>query len=179
MPVCIVALSSRMGAGKSTLARALAEEFCWPRVSFGDYVRGVARDRGMDESLPTLQNLGEVLVEADAGSFAAAVLSSVNWKSGAVVDGIRHVEVLDAIRRVVSPLPVFLIYVHSEESSRIRRLLERGMTHGEIQAADAGSTEAQVKIILRDRADLHVSGTSDIAKTVKEISEWLRSKTSQ
>ena len=162
-----------MGAGKSTIARALSERFGIPRVSFGDYVREVARARNLQESRPALQELGESLVREDPDRFARAVLSKVDFTSGAVIDGIRHIEILEAITKVVFPLLIVLVYVECDEQIRIRRLVERGMKVEEIRAADRHSTEMQVAGPLRARAVLEVRGDSDAAQAVDKVSEWM------
>jgi dephospho-CoA kinase len=173
----IVGLSSRMGAGKSTIARALAERLGIPRVSFGDYVRELARSRGLQQSRTVLQELGESLVQDGPERFVRGVLSKVPFQDGAVIDGIRHVEILKAIRNAVSPLTVALVYVETEEGVRIRRLIERGMRLDEIEAADRHSTEKQVSGPLRASAVLEVRGDSDTAKAVDAIVEWVEKHT--
>lgn len=172
----VVALSSRIGAGKSTIARALSQRLDWPRVSFGDYVREFAQNQGIQESRTTLQEIGESLVQQDAAGFTRAVLSKVNFGSGAVVDGVRHMEVLHALQELVTPLPVSLIYVETDEQVRIQRLAQRGMTVDEIKTADSHSTEVQVRGALREIAVLHARGDGDTAKTVDMIQEWLRNQ---
>jgi adenylate kinase family enzyme len=170
---CILALSSRIGAGKSTLARALAERFGIPRISFGDYVRTVAQQRGLDESRRTLQDLGESLVEADPIDFTRAVLEKGDWKSGAVIDGVRHLVIYESLQELVAPLPVLLIYVEVEESIRLNRLVARGLNLVEIKIADAHPTEAQVRGVLHDRAVFRIQGDRAPAESVQSVSEWL------
>jgi adenylate kinase family enzyme len=162
-----------MGAGKSTLARALSDALGVPRISFGEYIRSVLRQRGIQESRTALQGLGESLVEDDARGFTTAVLSGL-WKEGAVVDGIRHVEVLQAIRDTAAPLPVVLVYVDVDEAVRKQRLAERGMSPEEIDAADAHSTEQQVGGELREMAALRVHGDRDLAEAVRLVSDWVK-----
>ena len=176
MNPCVIALSSRIGAGKSTIARAVSGRLGWPRVSFGDYVRKAARNQGVQESRTTLQEVGESLVKQDAAGFAGAVVSKVNFKSGAVVDGVRHMEVLHALQNVVSPLLVHLIYVETDEQVRIQRLTERGMTADEIKAADSHSTEVRGRGALRENAALRVRGDGDVSGTVDIILEWLTNR---
>jgi dephospho-CoA kinase len=172
----VIALSSRIGAGKSTIAREVSERLGWPRVSFGDYLRETARNQGTQESRTTLQELGESLVKEDAARFTKAVLSKVNFSSGTVVDGIRHMEILYALRNLVAPLPVHLIYVETDEQVRIQRLTERGMTADEIKKADSHSTEVQVRGALRDNAALCARGDGDTSKALDIILEWLKNR---
>jgi cytidylate kinase len=170
---CIIALSSSIGAGKSSVARALAEYFGIPRISCGDYVREVAQQRGIDTSRVGLQELGESLVEIDPRDFSRAVLARGNWKAGAVIDGVRHFEIYEALQQLAAPLPVLLVYVEVDEAVRLQRLAERGMSPEEINASGAHSTEVQVRDVLRDRAVLRLRGDRDTAETVGLLSEWL------
>lgn len=174
MDPCVIAFSSTIGGGKSTIARAVSARLVWPRVSFSEYLREAARTQRVRDSRTTLQELGEALVERDATGFAGAVLSNINFKSGAVVDGVRHIEIVHALQTLVAPLPVHLIYVETDEQTRIQRLTERGMTADEIKVADSHSTEAQVRGALRENAALRVRGDGDLAGTVDIILEWLK-----
>lgn len=166
---CLIALSSRIGAGKSTIARALSETLNWPRVSFGEYIRNVAREQRLSDSRASLQELGESLVEADATGFTTAVLSTVNWQDGAIVDGIRHLSVLQALRNLVSPMRVLPVYVEVEESVRLKRLRARGMSEEEIKRADAHSTEVDVQGVLRQMAVIAVRGDGEVRNAIHAI----------
>lgn len=170
---CIIAISSKIGAGKSTLAYELSRTFGIPRISFGNHVRSIARQRGLRESRRVLQEIGQSLVEADAAGFTRSVLSAL-WKKGAVVDGIRHLQVLHAIREIVAPLPVFLVYVYVDEPIRRERLAQRGMRPEEIEAADSHSTEQQVQQTLRKAAALHVNGDADPIMGVRLVAEAIQ-----
>jgi len=174
MNPCVIAISGRTGAGKSTIARAVSTRLGWPRVSFGDYLREAARNQMMQESRATLQELGESLVKQDAAGFTKALLSQVNFKSGVVVDGVRHMEILRALQNLVAPLPVHLIYVETDEPVRIQRLIERGLTTDEIKTTDSHSTEIQVSGLLRQNAALRTRGDGETSKTVDMIMEWLK-----
>ena len=171
----VICFSSRIGAGKSSLATSLGEFLGWAHASFGDYVREVANIRRLGESREALQQIGEELVSSSLEPFTRAVLSRAAWQHGCTIDGIRHVQVLDLITKVVEPLPVFLIFIDIEENIRRQRLLNRRMTDAEINTADQHSTEMQVKTLLRERADLRVNGTKDIPELIDEIVAWLQS----
>ena len=122
------------------------------------------------------KELGQSLVQRDAAGFTKAVISNVGFKSGVVVDGVRHLEILQALQRLAAPLPVHLIYVDTAEQVRIQRLAQRGMTVDEIRTADSHSTEAQVSGALRQKAALHTRGDGDTSETVDAIVEWLKSQ---
>jgi len=172
----VICLSSRMGAGKSTLADSLARALGWAYTSFGDYVRGIAKQRGSDQSREALQQIGEELISTNVQSFSQAVISQVDWRKGCVIDGIRHDQVLHAIKNIVSPLPTFLVVVDIDESVRRKRLHERGMTDNQIDAADRHSTEAQVRGALKQDADIVLDGARDIPDLVMAVRTFIHSK---
>ncbi len=172
----VVCFSSRMGAGKSTLASSLASSLGWPHASFGDYVRGVANQRGAGESREVLQQIGEELVSTNLEVFTRAVISRVGWEKGCVVDGIRHVQVLRALRTIASPLPIFLVFVDIDESVRRQRLRQRGMTDEEIDAADRHTIEDQVRKMLKEEADICLDGARDVPELVRDILTFIAGK---
>jgi cytidylate kinase len=54
----IISISGLPGAGKSTVAKALAKKLNWPTYSIGDLRRQIARDKGM--TLTEYNKLGEI-----------------------------------------------------------------------------------------------------------------------
>jgi dephospho-CoA kinase len=170
----VICLSSRIGAGKSTLADSLASALGWTHTSFGGYVRQIAKQRGSDQSREALQRIGEELISTNVQSFSQAVISQIDWRNGCVIDGIRHNQVLQAIKNIVNPLPTFLVFVDIDESVRRKRLHERGMTDNQIDAADRHSTEAQVRSGLKQEADIVLDGSRDIPDLVMAVRTFIQ-----
>src|SRR6267378_1210406 len=120
----VLAISGRIASGKSTLARAFASEVGWPCVSFGDYVRSIARAGGAAETVEVLQDLGDELIRKNLEGFCEAVLAQADWKRGQalVIDGVRHYEVDSFLRRRVAPSRYFLTYFSIDDQTRTERL---------------------------------------------------------
>lgn len=173
----VICFSSRIGAGKSTLSLSLANSLGWPHTSFGDYVRGVADQRDAGHSREVLQQIGEELVSTNLEPFTRAVISRVAWQQGCVVDGIRHMQVLHSLRKIVSPLQTFLVFIDLDESVRRQRLLDRGMTEQAIDAADQHETEAQVRSVIEAQAELHVNGFLEISGLVDQVRRFMEERT--
>jgi cytidylate kinase len=173
-----VAFGGRLGAGKSTISTALADDLGWRRVSFGDFVRSVAATRGMQPSRQVLQDIGAELESQDTVAFCRNVLQAGGWnpRESVVIDGIRHARVLDVLRELVAPVPLFFVFLDAESESRKQRLYQRDSIDAEsLAVAESHSTEHDVASILPDLADLRVSNDhGSEAELVAHIENQLR-----
>jgi cytidylate kinase len=168
-------MSGRRGSGKSTLSWGVAEKLSWQRAGFGDYVRSEAKRIGLDDSLETLQAVGEKLVMQGPETFCRAVLYQAGWESGTplVIDGIRHAEIVEALRSIVAPAEFRLVHVSVEEAVRESRLLARDKTgREESRQYDMHSTERQVDSLSR-LADLIVDGNLPEIQIINTITRWV------
>jgi dephospho-CoA kinase len=163
-----VAVSGGIGAGKTEVSRRIADRTGCPRVSFGDFVRAEAWKRGADESRAALQALGEQLI-ADLGMerFCEAVLQSVAWDhEGIVIDGLRHLQAVEATRSVLAPCPLVLVFLHADADTRRARVDARARLGD--AAAEQHSTEVEVPA-LSTVADLSLDAripTDELVSTI-------------
>jgi len=167
----LIAFAGAIGSGKSTISSALAEALSLSRVSFGDYIRSVAKQRKLTQDRETLQLIGSELIEKGWEPFCRAVLSQVSWKKGdsIVIDGIRHIEAIEAISRIAAPSRFVLVYIFIAENERQIRLEREGVKNMEKQVKIEGhSTEVQVKL-LKNKADIILDGTQPTSEIVKKI----------
>jgi dephospho-CoA kinase len=147
-------------------------------ASFGNYVRKVATRIGyVDPTRAQLQEVGERLVKDEAQSFCQSVLRDAEWfqGEGLIIDGIRHLHILEILREICFPQKFFLIYMAVDESIRQERVISRGRDR-ELTLAIKHSTELQVEEVLRLRADLIVDGSRTVENNVQLISQWLYTK---
>ncbi len=116
-----------------------------------------------------------MLIREDVNGFCAAVLAQATWKAGddLVVDGVRHVEVAEALRLLVSPSRIYLVYVDVDEASRDLRLRDAFPRAKPLAQLEQHSTEIEVRTKLRRMANLLVDGTRPVSELVREIVTWM------
>jgi|GEM_PF-206931 len=172
----VLAFSGKIASGKSTLSAEVAKVLDWKRASFGDYVRIVAKSQGLEPSREVLQDLGESLAKTPE-EFCKAMLAHFGWQSGepVVIDGVRHREVVEALRRIVAPLELRLVFVDVADEQRRERFIRKGdVTPEKMPEIEKHSTEKQVSTVLPDIADLTVSAGEGLDDVVREIVSWVR-----
>lgn len=172
----IIAFSGSSATLKTTLGRKLAQELGWKFVSFGDYVREQAKERGLSNpSREDLQIVGQQLVEADILGFCRAVLETAHFSPGdrLIVDGVRHTEVLRAISEISGGQPIRLIYLHASMIVREARYSEHNQ-RGTLHQIDAHQVERQTNHEIRQLANLVVDTGSDVDKSYSQILGWIR-----
>lgn len=161
MPAMVVAFSGAIGTGKSNVSRKVQELLHWPRVSFGDYIRALSQQLGQDNTdRIVLQRLGQALVQRDAKDFVQKVLNQIQgWQNGPgiLVDGLRHVEIRQALIDIVG-IPNFkLVFLSLDEATRRRRAETfRQILPPQLIRYDQDITEAQIARILPAYADVTV-----------------------
>jgi dephospho-CoA kinase len=173
----VLAFAGRMGSGKTTLTTAVAEALGCKRASFGDYVRHVVKTRGLEQTRENLQTTGTELLEQDRPGFCSNVLRHSGWIPGEalVIDGLRHAETIDLIRRLVSPLRLRIVYLEIDDDTRLERLKARGEGEREaLSLAEAHSSEQQVTSILAKRADLTIDCGDSVEESVRRVAEWVQ-----
>jgi hypothetical protein len=153
----------------------LAEKLKCARASFGDYVRAVAGDRGLEPHRDNLQAVGLELIESGWEPFCRAVLAHSTWQPGQslVVDGVRHVEAVRQLRSLVAPSTVVLVYLRIDEELRRGRLSSReGQSGAAGETHDTHPTEDEVKTALPRLADLVLDGARPVDQLVDEIIDF-------
>jgi len=174
----IIALAGAIGSGKSTLAAELASARRAPRAGFGDYVRHLARERGLDVSQRTvLQDLGHQLVEADARVFldGALVWAGHQPTDELVLDGVRHLKILTALqaRAVELSDPTVLVYLDTPLDVRHARVASRGLTLAKIIEDEKHPAELDLYEGLRGAADLLLRGDRPIDELREQVLAFL------
>ena len=173
----IIAFAGKRGSGKTIVSEGVAKVLNWTRASFGEYLRAAAKHQGLSDATENLQELGANMAK-QPDRFCDAVLTFSNWEAGEplVVEGIRHQEILNSLRRKVAPLEVRLVYLDVDETERLRRLNEREpSTPDRIEAVENHSTESQAKSVLPESADFRVSTQETPEVVIDRIVDWIES----
>jgi dephospho-CoA kinase len=153
----LLCAAGEIASGKTTLTQELLDSLPdAARVSFGDVVRRRATETGMELNRSTLQHMGEQLVAGGWASFVALLASEVTTDPEVlIVDGIRHLAALDALRAQFPARKMILIYLDSDRQQQAARLAARG----EDRASLAHPVERELSMV-RDLADLVLSPES-------------------
>jgi|GEM_PF-4262185 len=151
-PLHIVAIAGARASGKTSIATALAKAFGYEVRAFGDEVRRQASARGVAADRQSLRELGARLIaEWGLDEFCRRVL--VDATSVTLVEGVRHLEAVSALRKIG---PVTLVFIKTSQSARAARLADR-LTEDLSLEAEQHSTEVEVPR-LELLADLVVDG---------------------
>ena len=172
----ILCFAGASGSGKSTLGREIGLVLAWPVASFGEHVRAVTKHRGLSEDRHTLQDIGQELIDNGWEAFCAAVLADAGWKDGlsVVVDGVRHKEALQTLKKLAPDSTVLLVFIDVSASQRAERLITRDRTRqAELAQLDQHPVEDQVNSTLASTADLVIDGSRPLQELARELLDWL------
>lgn len=167
----VLVFSGQIGSGKSSLAKAISDEFGFPRISFGAYVRHLVRQSGGDESdRKSLQDEGERQVNKDPSAFLLATLDyhDVDNANSFVVEGLRHTSILNEMRRFFG---TDLIHIHLEagDQTAFERAVARGDDPKVVERALRHTVEADVTITLREAADLVLAASESLSELTAQV----------
>jgi len=172
----IICFSGSISSGKTTISSLLADTLGWKWVSFGEYVRKMARNQSFGNSREELQAVSDSLVQQGWESFCTSVLEEVQWtqSENLVVDGIRHCEAIETLRTLCYPAEVFLVYLSITQAQQLQRAKEKGISSiSELKHIESHSSEVQVYSNLRKMVDFVVDGNLPKHKLVQVITEWI------
>lgn len=166
----IVCFSGKIGSGKSSVSRAIAQQLGCQRASFGEYVRQLLSDSGGDpNSRADLQDFGQSLVNNDARGFCEGLLSEVNYQAGddLVIDGIRHVDIYNILTTILVPAKIILIHLEIGENLRRFRTELRGDDPSEIGIASHHHVERDTILALPKKATAIVNAEDELSVVVE------------
>jgi dephospho-CoA kinase len=167
-----IVISGRFGAGKTTLARATAASLGGGYAGFGATIKRIALERSLPITREYLQALGEQLVRERAEELCRRVIAEREALGAArtVIDGLRHKEVYEILRRLSEPKRLLCIFIDLPDDLRIARIKAReALSDSQISQIDHHSTEIQVGTTIRSLADITVDNSKSIQSVADEI----------
>lgn len=173
----IVGFSGPTSSGKTTFSSEISRILECKKISFGDYVRKVATERSIEHARENLQNLGAHLIqELGYETFCRNVLNMANWsqRDCLIIDGIRHVEVLNTLKTLTKPSKFLLVYIDIDLEKREERLKNQGLVKEDVKKIDSHSTEIQVQSDLKKYSDIIVDGTLSVEEGIKKILDYIK-----
>jgi dephospho-CoA kinase len=169
--------SGAIGSGKSTVSSQFARRIGAKWNSFGNTVRRIAAEQGIDPSRQNLQRLGAAAVEMNQEELCRKVIEGTEGgdEDYLVIDGVRHERILDCLRKSVSPRTLVAVFVDSPEQIRLERLRTRdGLSMDQITELQRHSTETEVETKLRTRADIVVSNAGRVEECENALFRWAK-----
>ena len=166
-----VVVCGRIGGGKSTAVDFIVAEFGFKAVSFGSYIRHIATLRDTPSTRGQLQDLGDSVFRSRCSSgFLGEVLEhfGINNHDSVVFDGVRHLEILTAIRQAAEA--TIAVYLEVTQEERFRRHQARqasGSSLEEFLIVDHHPVETGLHMII-DHCDLVVNAACS-ATIVQEV----------
>ena len=175
----IFTFSGPIGSGKSTVSKEFAERVGAKWNSFGSTVRRVALSQGTEPTRENLQKLGESLVKNEGQEFCRQVLAGAEAEAEdmVVIDGVRHADVLETLRRIVGPRRLVAIFVDAPFELREKRVKARdGLSRDAILRLQTHSTEIQVEASLKEKADLILLNDNNRDESQRKLIEWAKER---
>lgn len=171
----IIGFSGKHGSGKTTLAREFANDIKAKFISFGDYIRDIAKERKQNyEDRIVLRDIGEEQIGLGWSTFCQSVLDFYGYSGEKllVVDGVRHIGCLEGFRIILPNPEIYVVYIDVSEALSLERQRKRGESELYTYSGNLHMTEEQVVTIIPSIADLKLDGSKDIIELKKQLNKW-------
>jgi cytidylate kinase len=173
----VVAIAGRTRAGKTTLATRLSGYTDWRWASFSNYIKAEAERRQLPKTRISLQDLGALMIERlGFPSFVEGMLDHAELETSVapfIVEGVRHLGTLAALRETLAPVEVRFIYLDVSDQERNRRLAEEGVSAAEGEEWERHSTEREVVDGLAEEADPVIDADMPVDSVLNSAVNWL------
>jgi hypothetical protein len=174
-PQKVIGFSALANGGDKEIAQSIAKDRNMNSVSFGAWLKKRAKESGRQVDRRSLQLFGQQLIH-DKGelSLCLDVLEAIPETLAdqvLVIEGIRHIKVLEAMRALFGSERFFLTYVHRPENRRIELLKDENLSDAQVADVLRDPTEKELPS-LRERANLTVAATGDLVADAKRITDY-------
>ena len=129
MQAPVYCISGKIGSGKTTIGKMIANEIGGIHGSVSDFLKAELKKQGI--TTPTreqLQDLGVAYIENGWVEFASQTVKHIGRKKELpfVIDGIRHINFLNAIKMICWPAPVYEVVLHANDDTLQQHISIRG-----------------------------------------------------
>lgn len=166
-----ISVCGKIGSGKSTVLRALSAEYGWDIVSFGGYVKSLITEP--DPVRGTFQQLGQELfaLRGARGLLENALRFHNPQSETHLFDGVRHVSVLQELRKIYSAN--FVIYLEIGDRERYERFIRASDMNSRVSYPEfLHMCEHPIELGIEDIshvADINVDASRDLASVLEDI----------
>lgn len=125
----VICIAGKAGAGKTTVANYLKEQYQCQRYSVSDFLKAELKRRGASEmSRSALQDLGEEYICSGWDHFCHDFMNFVRWdkQNLLIIDGVRHTGFLRALSSWTYPVPVCCICLSANAETIASHIQNRG-----------------------------------------------------
>lgn len=172
----LIAVAGATRSGKTTFIREVERRYAASTASFGHLVRERTEKLGLPQTRHSWQQVGEEWIATDRWGLCEQVLGRLPAVGIGIIDGVRHVTILEILKEISHPRPVILLFVECTNRVRQQRLLEDGLHSSGIARILAHSTDEDVPA-LRARADLVINGEIEPPVNLDLLTSRIESKT--
>lgn len=124
-----IVIVGKIASGKTTLAKELSDRLTATVVSFGEYLRYIAKSKGLNPDRDILQTLGLEMINTQipcrfVNDVIEYCLKNSEFKHDHLIfEGVRHVSILNAIKEISNRCIV--IYIGLDDKMLIENALKR------------------------------------------------------
>ena len=172
-----ISVCGKIGAGKSSILRALSAANGWDIISFGGYIKSLISDPNPVRE--TFQQLGQDLFASRGaqGLLDDAIRFRQPQSETQLFDGVRHVSVIDELRKLYpANLVVFLNIGDRQRYERFTRAnaMTPQISYSEFLQMCAHPIELGIEEIA-SIGDVTVDASRDLASVLANVNNHLRS----
>lgn len=178
-----IIVTGKICSGKTTILRALSQDLDWPIVSFGSYVRYIAKERNLHSKREVYQSLGSELYKTlGPNKFLTEVIKFHTKfdQDNILFDGVRHISILTEIQKAFRL--VYTIYLDADVELRFRRFIakqdpsEKKLSFEEFLKIDNHPVENEIEL-LKKQSNIIVDSSQQVNQVFAEILEYITEQT--
>jgi len=172
----IIGLAGPIGAGKGYVADILTSQYGFQSLGFGNLVKQALEKEGEQITRKNLQEKGKQIIEqVGYKGIVDLLLENADTATNYVIDGIRHIEVVNYLRQLYGE-SFQLVFVNAPREVRFKRAktrmqYENVSTIGQFRKHEDDPLEKNI-MLLKSNASLVISNTGskkDLEEAIKKF----------